>query len=242
MTGSLTSLLLAALAFVGGHFIVSAEPLRGTLVAQLGERAFSAVYSIAAGVLLVWLVVAYGDAPQVPLWTAPAWTRWLPVVVMPASALFLVCGLTQYNPTAVAHRFERKAVDPAPGILKITRHPMMWAMGLWALAHLPPSGNAASLILFGAIAVLALYGTTRIDAKRQARDPDGFRRFAEVTSNLPFAALLSPAKREFWHVAYGLNPLASIAGEIGLVRLTLAVALYVSLAVAHPWIAGVGIY
>ena len=60
--------------------------------------------------------------------------------------------------------------DPAPGILKVTRHPMMWAFGLWALAHIAANGDLRSLLLFGSMAVLALYGTVRLDAKRRAQN------------------------------------------------------------------------
>src|SRR3546814_16088863 len=85
---------------------------------------------------------------------------------------------------------------PAPGILAITRHPVMWAFALWALAHVPANGTAADLILFGSIAILALVGTLTIDAKK--RRPWGeaeWARFAGPTSNLPFAALLAARAR-----------------------------------------------
>lgn len=239
MIGTIQYLVLAALVFVGSHIALSSPPLRDTLVARLGEQGFAAAYSAAAVITLGWLVIAFGDAPYVELWGPQHWTRWLPVVVMPLAALFLVCGYSQYNPTAVASKLDPKLRDPAPGIMKVTRHPIMWAIGLWALAHIPPNGDVASLILFGSLGFLALYGTTRIDAKRRARDPEGFQRFTEVTSNLPFVALLSPAKRRFAKTAYGTDPLKALWGEIGLWRVTAALALYVALIVAHPWFTGV---
>lgn len=239
MSGTIQYLVLVALIFVGGHIALSSPLLREALVARLGEQGFTAAYSAAAVVTLGWLVIAFSDAPYVELWASQRWTRWLPVVVMPIASLFLICGYSQYNPTAVVNKLDPKLRDPAPGILKVTRHPIMWAIGLWALAHIPVNGDLASLILFGSLAFLALYGTTRIDAKRRARDPEMFRRFAEITSNLPFAALLSPAKRRFAKTAYGADPLKTIWGEIGLWRVAAALALYIALIVAHPWITGV---
>jgi uncharacterized membrane protein len=167
--------------------------------------------------------------------------RLIPVLVMPFAALLVFCGLSQRNPTAVMQRFEPATRNPAPGILKVTRHPVMWGIGLWALAHIAANGDAAALIFFGSFAVLALFGTTQIDTKRRARDPDSFARFEEVTSNVPLLALLSTKKRAFWKTAYGVDPLRTVWSEIGLLRVTAALALYVTLAFLHPWITGVAV-
>ncbi|MGQ0662313.1 MAG: NnrU family protein [Pseudomonadota bacterium] len=219
-------LAAAALAFVGSHFALSAPLPRTWLAGRLGERAFVGLYSAVALAAFAWLGIAYGRAPTVELWAPPAWIRGLPVIVMPLAALLLVCGTTQYNPTAVVRGFDPRAADPAPGILKVTRHPIMWAIGLWGLAHLPANGDIASVILFGSLAVLALLGTLAIDAKRRVRDPQGFARLAAATSNLPFVALATGRA--------GLRPV-----DIGWWRVGLTALVYVGLWAAHPWIAGV---
>jgi uncharacterized membrane protein len=229
MIGTIDDLILATSVFVGGHFLLSSPPIRSPLAARLGERGFAGLYSVLAIAAFIWMLLAFGAAPRVPLWTAPGWARTLPFVIMPLAALLLVAGLTQLNPTLVMQSMVAAGSDPAPGILKVTRHPMMWAFGLWALAHIPINSHAAALILFGSLAVLALGGTLAIDAKHRARDPDGFNRLAAATSNLPFAALLSGRAR--------VTP-----GDIGGWRLVLAAALYVALLVGHPLIAGVAIY
>jgi uncharacterized membrane protein len=233
------ALLAAAVLFVGGHFALAAPGTRRSLVRSLGEQLFLGLYTALALGSLALLIFAYGRAPYDALWVGSPALRLIPAIVMPFAALLLIGGVSQYNPTTVIAHFDAGERDPAPGILKITRHPVMWAIGLWALAHIPPNGDAASLIFFGSLALLALYGTTRIDAKRREREPDGFRRFAEVTSNLPLAALLSPKTRAFWKTAYGIDPLKSVWSEIGLWRVTAALALYIALIVAHPWITGV---
>src|SRR3954453_6124664 len=68
MTGSLTALLLAMLAFVGGHFVLSAPPVRGRLTGQLGERIFAGVYSLLMILALIWVVAAYRVAPPRVIW------------------------------------------------------------------------------------------------------------------------------------------------------------------------------
>jgi len=239
MTGSLWHLVAAAAVFVGTHLALAAPGTRRALVARLGEGPFIGLYSTVAALALLWLGLAYGDAPYWQLWPQAAWMRLVPAVVMLIATFFLVCGLTQHNPTAVNRGFDPTTRDPAPGVLKITRHPVMWAIGLWALAHIVPNGDLAALILFGSLAFLALFGTTQIDAKRRDRAPEGFARFAEVTSNLPFAALLTGKTRQFWRTAYGKDPAKSLWREIGLARVAGALALYVAFIYLHPWIAGV---
>jgi uncharacterized membrane protein len=119
---------------------------------------------------------------------------------------------------------------------------VLWGIGLWALSHMIANGDIAALIFFGTFAFLALYGTTHIEAKRRTREPEGFARFEEVTSSVPLVALLSTRKRAFWKTAYGVDPLKTVWSEIGLWRVAAALALYVALIVAHPWITGVSVH
>jgi uncharacterized membrane protein len=148
----------------------------------------------------------------------------VPVVVMPFACLLFIGSITGPNPTMVMQSIAADA-DPAPGVLKATRHPMLWSFGLWALAHLVANGDAAALMLFGGLAVLALGGTIAIDVKRRGRDPQGFARLAARTSNVPLAALIEGRAR----VSFG---------EIGWWRIGLAAVLYVVLIFAHPLLAG----
>ena len=82
------------------------------------------------------------------------------------------------------------AASPATGIIRVTRHPFMWGVALWALLHLAANGDEASVIFFGSIAVLALVGTVLIDARRTRENAPGWGVFLQATSNLPFAAIL----------------------------------------------------
>lgn len=224
--GGMGELILAALLFVGGHFIGSSAPVRGPLAARLGERGFAGLYSAVAALLLIWLVVAYNRAPALPLWDPAPWMYWLPAILMVPATLFAVAAVSQDNPTAVMQHL-RSGERPAPGILAITRHPLMWAIGLWAIAHIPPNGTAGDLIFFGSFVVLALGGTLAIDAKKRRQwGETEWRRLAAQTSNLPFAAMLAGRAR--------FRP-----GELGGLRVIGAAALYVLFVFGHPWIAGV---
>ncbi len=172
MTGTIIELLIAAAVFVGSHFGISSTSLRDDLVRRLGERAYLALYSAVALILLAWLIRAYSqvDDPLV-LWTRPPLLIVLPLVVMPLALLLFVGGFTQRNPTAVMQGRPLPTGRPAPGVLAITRHPLLWGIGLWAIVHLIVSDDVASIIFFGAFAILALYGTRVLDAKKQRAWP-----------------------------------------------------------------------
>jgi uncharacterized membrane protein len=225
MPQGLLSLAFAGLAFCGSHILLSSTGLRGSLRDQLGERGFLAVYSLTALVTFAWFLVAYAHAPTIILWERGEWTALVPVVVMPFAAILLIAGYTTANPTAVGMERMARANDPAPGILRVTRHPVMWAIGLWAVSHLIANGDLRSLIFFGAFAALALGGTVLIDRKKQLALGSNWPRLAEVTSNLPFAALIAGRTGLRWR-------------EIGLLRIAAGLLLYAVLYRAHGIIAG----
>jgi uncharacterized membrane protein len=102
----------------------------------------------------------------------------------------------------------------------------MWGVGLWALAHILPNGTLAAVLLFGALAALALIGTRLIDHKFAARRGAQWQRLAAVSSNIPFAAIASGRQR-------------FVFTEIGWARVGAALVLYVVLLAVHPWLFGV---
>jgi uncharacterized membrane protein len=114
----------------------------------------------------------------------------------------------------------------ARGIQRITRHPFLWAVVLWAVGHLVVNGNFPALVLFGGMLALALFGAAGVDRRSRERDPVNWISFAAVTSNIPFAAILSGRNRMVW-------------SEIGWGRVLAAVLLYVVLILAHPNVIGV---
>ena len=102
----------------------------------------------------------------------------------------------------------------------------MWAIGLWATSHLIANGDTASVLFFGSLAALALGGTVLIDRKKQLALGSNWSRLAEVTSNLPFAALVTGRTHLRWR-------------DISLLRIAAGLLLYVVLYRAHSIIAGV---
>ncbi|MCH7539311.1 MAG: NnrU family protein [Proteobacteria bacterium] len=225
MRGTLGEVALAALVFVGSHVLLSGTLLRGALAKRLSEGGFLVLYSAVAAATLIWLIIAYRDAPYVELWPTAAWARYLPLVVMPFASVLVVCAATTRNPTMVGGEMLGTDGDPAPGIMKVTRYPFMWSVVLWAAAHMVPNGDAATVILFSSLLALALAGMALIDRKRQ-RQGGAWRPIALTTSVVPFAAIL--AGRTHLTVA-----------QIGWWRIAAGLALYAALLLAHGPVIGV---
>ncbi len=223
--GTINLLLAATIGFVGGHFLLSSAAVRPQLARRLGESGFRTLYSVVAIVTFVVMIYAYGAAPYVPVWPELSWLRWVPLVVMPFSAVLVVAGLTTRSPTAVGGEALAADSAPAPGILRVTRHPFLWGVALWAGCHLLVNGDAASIILMGGMLVLAVGGMQHIDRRRERVLGSDWGPMKLTTSTLPFAALLSGRTRMDWR-------------GLGWWRLVLGLLLYVVLLNAHPFLFG----
>lgn len=218
----MTHLALAAFAFLATHFI-SSTPAREVLVAWLGN-AYLGLYSLLAFATLAWMTWAFYHAPFVDLWYAVA-LRPVPLVVMPFALVLVVCALTTPNPTLVGQTRVLKSAQPARGILRVTRHPLMWGFALWAASHIVARGDGAALIYFGAFMLLALAGSWSMDRRKAAALGADWRQFAAVTSNVPFAA-----------IAQGRNQFK--LAEIGWWKMLLGIAIYAVLLRYHHLLFG----
>lgn len=221
----MTSLALAALAFIAIHLGVSGTTLRDRVVAAIGLRGYMLAFSVASVGAIIWLVSAYQAAAYVPTWgQLEGWKPVMIALMLPAF-LLVVIGLTTPNPTSVA---QEGLVDQAPqGIVRITRHPFLMGVALWSGLHLIGNGDVASLLFFAALAVVAVAGATSIDAKRRrVLGAKAWEVFASRTSIVPFAAILA-----------GRNSLAM--REIGWWRPGVGVAAYVLMLGGHAHIVGV---
>lgn len=167
MTGGIWQLVAAVAVFLASHSLTNRPHFRRRAEAALGgSRGFTIAYSLLSLLLLAWMIGAYRDAPTVVVWDQEGWMRWVPPLVMPVVCILAVAGLTAPNPFSIGPG--GRGYDPArPGILRLTRHPVLWAAGLWAGAHIVPNGDAAALILFVPLVLLAVAGPAMLDRKRR---------------------------------------------------------------------------
>jgi len=186
----MASLLAAAIFFVAIHFVISDSPLRGKIVALIGEGPFCGVFSLLSLIGIVWQSRAYGQAECIQLWAKPYEFRPFALIMMLVAFLFVVLAFTSPNPTAVGGEALLAESEPAKGIQRITRHPFLWGVVLWSFTHLIVNGDVASVIFFGSFFVVAIGGPFSIDRKRKKAVGDAWDRFTHLTSNVPFMAII----------------------------------------------------
>lgn len=224
----MTSLIAAAAFFVLLHLLVSGTRLRGALTGVIGEGPYMGLFSLASVAGLTWLGFAFAAARG----TGPVWwgatdlAKDIQLGLTLLAFLLIVPGLTTPNPTSVKQEGALEKPDAVKGMLRITRHPFLWGVAVWAAGHLLVNGDAPSLLLFGGMLLLAVFGTASIDAKRKAALGPKWDAFAAQTSNVPFGAILT-----------GRQKLS--VGEIGWWRLLLAVVVWAGLVAIHQMAFGV---
>lgn len=184
-------LALALVLFLVSHRIPALLGAKDRLLAVLGPRGYALAFSAVSLLLLWWLIVAAARAPFVPLWDPQTWHRWAVNIAMPAAIALAAFGIAAPNPFA----FEGRAAgyDPArPGIAGLTRQPLLWALALWAGAHLLPNGDLAHVLVFGPFLALALYGPRLVEGRRRRAMGDAeWQRLSAQTGLVPLAALLA---------------------------------------------------
>ena len=146
-------LVLGLVLFLGVHSVSIVAPAwRDRTQARLGNawRGLYSLIAIAGVIVIVW---GYGIARQHPvmLYAPPAWTHYITAVLMlPVFPLFLAAYL--------------------PGRIKdALKHPMLFSVMLWALAHLIATGMLANVVLFGGF--LAWTVADRISFSRRTQRP-----------------------------------------------------------------------
>lgn len=225
----MSNLIAAAAFFVLLHLVVSGTRLRDALTGRIGQGAYMGLFSLASVAGLTWLGFAFAQArgePAAAFWTVGDVSRHVQVVLQLLAMLLIVPGLTTPNPTSVRQEGVLDRPDAVKGMVRITRHPFLWGVAIWAFGHLVVNGEPAALVLFGAMLALALFGTASIDAKRRRALGPVYDAFVSQTSNVPFAAILGG--RQTLNLA-----------EIGAWRILAAVAVWAALALGHPHLFGV---
>lgn len=218
--------------FVLIHVGISATGLRTRLVGAIGEWPYRGLFSLASAALLTALIIGVGQMRADPfdplnhaLWAPPDWLRWPAYVFVILGLSLAFAGLFTPGPTTAGFEKSVAKPEPARGVLRITRHPFLWGVALWGLGHLLVDGDRFAVMLFGALALMAVFGARSIDRKGAARDPEGWAKFEDVTSNVPFMA-----------ITQGRNRLD--IGEIGW-RGVLGIAIAVTIGLFHRQLFGV---
>ncbi len=223
MDDGLANLALLAVLFVGSHLYFSHLGIRKFFIHRWGVWPFRIIYSTVSVILFLQMLASYKVAPYMELFQ-PALIL-APLIVMAPAAILIVCGYTVSNPSAAGLDTGGYG-ETIPGILKITRQPVMWGVGLFAVSHMLANPDAANLIFFGALAVLALGGAFHLDRRKCEEGGENWEALCEQSSFVPFWAILSGRAR--------VTP-----GQIGWLRIAGGLALFAGLVLAHEAAIGV---
>ncbi len=195
----LVTFAIAMATFILLHSAIAGSPLRSTLVRAIGEPAYRGVFSLSSIAAFAWVVMGYGaargDPANAELWTAPDAARPVAIGLVSIGLVIGFAGLLTPSPTAVGFEGMLAKDEPAKGMTRITRHPFLVGASLWGAGHLIVNGDRAAIVLFFGIFYVALSGMRSIDRKRRIRDPEGWAKFAAVTSVIPFAAIVQGRNR-----------------------------------------------
>jgi uncharacterized membrane protein len=190
----MTNLIAAAAIFLGIHLLVSGTVLRDAITARIGEKLYIPLFAMASLAAIVWLCIAYNMACVSPantvLFVPPPLVKALGVIVVAGAFGLAVPGVLRGNPTSAGQQTAR--ID---GILRVTRHPFLMGVSLWAAFHLAAKGTLAATIFFATFLVLAVFGTHAIDRKVERKRQAQWSVIAAQTSVIPFAAIAEKRNR-----------------------------------------------
>jgi len=147
-------LIIGLLLFFAAHSVsIVNVSWRDRVAARLGIMTWQGLYALVAMAGLLLIIWGYGLARQDPL------VLYLPPVWLRHGAMLLLIFV-----------FPLLLATYLPGrIQTATKHPMLVATKLWALAHLLANGNLADVLLFGSFLVWAV--ADRISLKRRTPPP-----------------------------------------------------------------------
>jgi uncharacterized membrane protein len=183
MNGAIITLIAANIAFVGTHFAMS-HPLRAPMVKALGAGGFTAAYSLVSLATLGWVAFAFKAAPPADL-PGSGEIGWIIATLLMLPAMVLLAGSLIGNPALPTPMAEAQARAAPKGVFLVTRHPMMWAMGLWAASHIILFWSIRTLVTALAIGILALVGAHLQDRKKETLMGDAWAAWESNTSYWP---------------------------------------------------------
>jgi uncharacterized membrane protein len=133
------SLLISGLiVFFAIHLLPWIPALRTVFLDRLGFNIYRLFFSLVAAVGFFLIIVGMIIAPLVHYYIPPAWGRPTALLLMFVSFILLPAAHMPSN------------------IKRFTRHPMLWGVLCWSVAHLLNNGDLASILLFGSFAVYAI--------------------------------------------------------------------------------------
>ncbi|MDC7675035.1 NnrU family protein [Asticcacaulis machinosus] len=222
------TLALACAFFLCIHLMISGTVLKLQIIGAIGPTAYYILFSLFSLAGLIWMMHAYAIAMVDPLnlrvWQAPVLLKALAFVTNFVAFQLVIIGFLNRSPTGMG-ALKHLSDKPVYGIIRVSRHPILSGIGLWALTHMACNGNLAAWIFFGSLFALCALGANSIDNKRLVLMGDTYRSIKKRTSIVPFVAILT-----------GRTPF--VPAEIGMVKFLFASSIYFVVLVFHEFMFG----
>lgn len=201
MDAGMVHLIAATAAFVATHFLMSG-PLRRPLVSMIGEQGFLLAYSLVSISTLAWAIVVFDrTGAEWSAWNGMAPVPWAIASLLTLTALALLIPSFARNPALPGKNAAGLGTVVPVGVFKVTRHPMMWGIAIWALGHMIAAPTARVLILMTGLIVLALVGSHFQDKRKLAGNKREFGPWQRRTTFWPnFGELLR--LHSIWLIAF----------------------------------------
>lgn len=190
---------ISGAAFLITHIALPHPPIRAALVARLGGGAYLGLYSLISFATFLPLTVGWwGARHQGPaLWML----RGGPVghaveLIVLLGFGFMVGGVVRPAPASIATSMQGLPVA-ARGLTRVTRHPLMTGISLWALGHLLVNGWLSDVLFFGTMLLTAILGAMHQDHRKAAADP-AYAAVVAETSFFPNPARLGALDARSW--------------------------------------------
>ncbi len=151
-------LITGIVLFFGIHLLPAFVGPRQRLVDMLGEAGYKTAFSLTSAIGFVFMLYGWRDVPHDPVFDPPAFSLLLSKVVMLPAFILLVAAYVPSN------------------IRRLVGHPMIISVLLWALVHVLANGDRASLILFGAFLLYAIFDWASVVRRQTERPAPASRR------------------------------------------------------------------
>lgn len=201
MDAGLLNLVVATIAFVATHFIMSG-PLRPLLASKFGAQGFLLFYSLISIATFAWAVIAFDRVDSdFALWNGMAAVPWALASLLTITALVLLIPSFVRNPALPGQSAAGVGTWIPTSVFRVTRHPMMWGISLWAIGHMIASPTPRVLILMSGLILLALLGSHFQDRRKVAQNKREFSPWQRRTSFWPQWRELGSLK-SIWLLAF----------------------------------------
>ena len=217
------TLALACAFFLCIHLMISGTTMKEQIIAKIGGIAYYILFSLFSIGGVIWMIIAFGlalgDPMNVVLWKSETFLRVIGLFGNFLAFLLVVVGIVTPSPTnlgALRHLPDKTVY----GIVRISRHPILAGIGIWALTHIICNGNLAAWIFFGSMLALCALGANNIDRKRLALMGETYASIKRRTSIIPFVAIIE-------------GRTAFAPEELGVARMLLAVSMFSAITALH---------